>query len=240
MLIEKKFDEKLQKVIKLKNPVEGKLWADVIIYSIVILLLVCGYYFARRSTFDLQLFNRTLADTGMLLIGISFALSSICYFWNFADSFIIYRKHFGLVGFTYVAAHVIISVALLPEFYAFPAYYLKPENIMSFIAALAAFIVLTMMALISNKYAIQKLGGVLWKKLLSLGFLAYVLTLIHYGTKVYVYWIRWFTGTSEIKSALPPFSLLVTLFAITILSLRLALSIHLSLKKKTALTDENI
>ncbi len=167
---------------------------------------------------DILMLNQAFANAGMVIIGLSFALSGLCYFWDFVDTKIIYRKHLGLVGFWLIVAHGVITLGL-PEF-PLAAFFL-PENIIAFLAAVGATLILIMMALISNQVAVRELGGKRWRALLRLGYLAYIFGIIHMAIKKYPVWSDWaITGAS---SGMPPISLLVVFFAICVLSLRLTL-----------------
>jgi DMSO/TMAO reductase YedYZ heme-binding membrane subunit len=153
----------------------------------------------------------------------------VCYFWDFADKFIIYRKHIGLVGVGYMILHIILS-ALLPNYAPFPGYFLTDARISSFIAAVIGGIIFAGMALASNRFAIQEIGPQLWRKLMRLGYIGFAFTLYHFGAKGMPYWIPWFMGES--KSIVPSFGLIVFLFGMVVIILRIALWVATLKKNK--------
>lgn len=194
------------------------------LYSIVVFLMISLYLNLYYSTFSWKIANKAFAHTGFILIGISFMLSSLCYFWNFADRYIMYRKHLGLVGFAYVVIHTFVTLVTLSHYFPFPSYFLNRINLFPFIAAVIALIILIFMAAISNRYAIGELGGKNWKLALRTGYIAYVFSIIHFGLKTYPGWIYWLSGQGK----LPPLDLIVVLFGVLVILMRLALWIATS------------
>lgn len=228
------FQQKLStELAKKPNIKPHSLWWDIIIYSIMIMIVVGIYYFVQRGSFSLYSANRVFADVSLLLIGLSFALSGICYYWNFADHFIIYRKQLGVVGFSYAVLHASISL-FLPHAKPFLFYYFSSENMLSSVFAIVALIMYLGMIIVSTKYVIQQIGGQTWRKLLRVGYIAYFLSILHFGLILYEPWILWLTG--QAKTFLPPFSLFVFLAGVAVLLLRIFLWISLAHKKPVVTT----
>lgn len=208
---------------------ERRLWVATSIYSFFILIVVASYTFVTTSKFSIRLLNNSIADVAIVLIGLSLILSSVCYFWNFADKYIIYRKHFGLVGTGYMLLHVCISF-FYSEYSPFPFYYLEKSRIYSFIPALIATAIFVLLSLISNRFSIRSIGPSRWRKIMKIGYIGFFLVLIHFGIKRSQYWISWLTGNSDIL--FPSFSLIAFVFGITVISLRIALWISILKKNK--------
>lgn len=222
------FVKKHQKIIsKIKSYSLTKLWLNTAVFSIFIFLLGSLYLFARRGSYDLYISNKVLAVTAMILIGFSFALSGLCFFWDFADTKIIYRKYLGLSGFAFALVHITVSLFFLPDRFPFPEHYLEKSNLWSFSFGVSALIIFAMMAAISNRYALHELGGKLWRALLRIGYIAYAFTIIHFGILKYQGWLKWF---KTFEPALPPLSLLAVVFSAAVIVLRLAL--WLAVRKK--------
>ncbi len=210
---------------------DRRMWIEMIVYSIILLVVISGYYFVQSSPFTGRTINRIFADLSMLLIGISLILSGVCYFWDFADKYIIYRKHIGLVGVCYMILHIILSV-VMSAYSPFPGYYLEDKRILSFIAAVLGTIIFSGMAVISNRFAIAEIGPQLWRNLMRFGYIGFAFTLYHFGAKGMPYWLPWFMGES--KSIVPSFGLIVFLFGIVVLVMRVALWISTVKKSKLA------
>ncbi|QQS44268.1 ferric reductase-like transmembrane domain-containing protein [Candidatus Roizmanbacteria bacterium] len=219
---EKKIHKKLtQKLAARKLPPSDKrLYAETFIYSLIVLAVITAYYFVTRPEYDMRTFNRGIADLSFLLMGISLILSSVCYFWNFADHFIIYRKHLGLIGFGYMILHIVISL-FYSAYQPFLLYYLKDSQIVSFSAALTATGIFTLMAVISNRFSIQKIGPHRWRLIMRVGYIAYVMALIHFALRGWPYWMLWLSGKST--SLFPSFGLLVFVFGCIVVLMRIVL-----------------
>lgn len=192
--------------------------------------------------------NKALADSAMILIGLSFALSGLCYFWNFVDTKIIYRKYLGLAGFAVAVTHGVMSLVFYlywkPRGYeTSPIFILDHQwdwgiflvsNIYAFASAVVALLIFLMMALISNQYAIHELGGVWWRRLLRVGYVAYVFGTMHFLIKNIPEWREMFMGSEPV---LPPLNFMVFLLVCGVVILRTAL--WWSLRKKTVMHTES-
>ncbi len=204
-------------------PHAPSLWRNTIVFSIVLTVFAAVYYYFYRGTFSVSIANRTIGDVAVILIGLSFILSSICYFFNFADHYISYRKQLGVVGFAYAVIHALVIIFYLEPIFTNFAEYLEQPAFLSYSLALAALIMYAGMIVISTQTMIHKIGGKLWRELLRAGYIAFVLSIIHYVLLSYPFWIRWFT---ERRTFLPPFGLLTASFGILVILMRIALMIH--------------
>lgn len=208
------------------------------------MLLFCAWYLSITEPGTLPvLMNKALADSAMILIGLSFALSGLCYFWDFVDCLIIYRKYLGLAGFAFGLAHAVMSLVFYlwwkPHGYETnPIFVLDHEwdfgtffvsNLYAFAAALVALAIFIMMAAISNRYAIEELGGIWWRRLLRVGYLAYISATLHFLIKNIPEW-RAMLETSVM--VLPPLNFMIFLLVCTVIALRLALALALWQKKQ--------
>lgn len=193
------------------------------IFSIFILLIIFVYNVMQMETMSLRVWNRSFANAGMILIGLSFALSGLCYFFNTFDTKILYRRDLGLNGFYFVALHGIYSL-FFNRFITWNKYF-ESDRLLGFIPALISLLIFFTMALVSNKVAAKKLGADRWRTILRIGYVALILGAVHAGLWSYEEWIGW-AGTSP----LPPISLVVTVFVCIVVFLRIALWIALSKK----------
>ncbi len=224
MLEETIFKKNSTTIVSPGNPPHTpSLWKNTIIFSIILTGVVWTYSYLYRGTFNVGMANRGLGDVAIILIGLSFILSSICYFWNFADRYIIYRKQLGVVGFVYAIIHTLVIVLYLDPIITDFATYLEQTNFISYSLALSALFIYGGMVIISTNAMIHKIGGKLWRELLRVGYIAFVFSIVHYVLLSYPFWIRWFT---ERGTFLPPFGLLVSLFSILVILMRIILWIH--------------
>lgn len=211
-----------QTIAKISPPkTEFALWRNTLVFGLAVFATSVAYLYIRRGSMSLFGANKAFATTALFLIGLSFALSGLCYFWNFVDTKIIYRKHLGLTGFGFAMLHVIMSLFVLPQF---PLEYYQ-SHLPTFLTGLLAILIFIFMAAISNQYAARELGGKTWRMFLRIGYLAYFAVILHFGILKYSEWLKWFATRSPL---LPPLSLFGVLFATIVLFLRLALWISLS------------
>ncbi len=219
---EDNFKQKLDLAIQKRPSLTGKkLWIDITVYSLLISVIVSLYYFLQQGTFSIRIANRMIGDVSMLLMGLSMALSGLCYYWNFADHFIVYRKQLGVIGFIYALIHTIIALFFLPRSLPFLVRYLEPDNILMFTTALIAIVIYLGMVIISTKKVIQILGGLLWRRLLRIGYIAYFLSVLHFALVGYDRWLEWLTGKDE--KLLPHFGLIIFMYGSAVLVLRIIL-----------------
>lgn len=206
-----------------KPPHPPSLWKNTTVFSITLYIVLGLYYFINRGMFNISIANRAFADEAIILIGLSFVLSSVCYFWNFADHFIIYRKQLGVVGFIYAVIHTLVIILYLNPIYTNLPSYLTQPYFLSYSLALAALLMYGGMVIISQQSVIHKIGGKLWRELLRVGYLAYIFSIIHYVMLDYDYWFQWFKGPT---SWFPPFGFFTSVFGILVILMRLALMVH--------------
>ncbi|MBI4096956.1 MAG: hypothetical protein HY428_00880 [Candidatus Levybacteria bacterium] len=207
-----------------------KFWGHTLVFSLLFYFLILFYLFASEGYIDRTILNRAHADTAVFLIGLSFAFSGICYFWNFADKYFIYRKYLGLSGFAFALSHVAITILLLNDVFPFPSYYQIHENVPAFILGVYAILIYAFMAAISNKFASHLFGGPLWRSFLRLGYIAYVFTILHFALKSYPSWLTWISKGSF---SLPPITLPLTIFGAGVILLRIAVWISQKRKKQS-------
>ncbi|MCH7492815.1 hypothetical protein IID19_04515 [Patescibacteria group bacterium] len=229
------FAKRHEEIVKKIEP-ESKtnLWIRTILFSIVIFIIGGLYLYLRRGEFDLHIANKVFAITSLFLIGFSLSLSALCYFWNFLDTKIVYRKHLGVIGFAYALLHALTTFILLREEFPWPDWY--STEIISVLLGLAALIIFSGLAAISNRFSIMELGGRTWRRLLRYGgYTGFILVIIHFGLLKYKGWGRWF---SSYDPWMPPLSLIAIIFVSLVLMLRLALAIALFRKKSNEASED--
>lgn len=222
MTFEQKFETIAKKV---KAEPTQYVWRRVFVFSLVVLVMVFAYQWLDTGKASLRTWNKSYADGGMILIGLSFVLSSICYFWNFADTKIIYRKDLGMAGFYMVLVHGLYSMFLNSHTKWYE--YFNQSNLLSVTFALGSIVIFAIMALNSNKFAVHELGGKNWRRVLRTGYIAYIFALVHTGLQVSDEWIVWVRTWG-----LPPLSMVVVAFGVLVILLRIILFFALLGKKE--------
>lgn len=214
----------------MNNPSTRPLWIHALLMAVLFYALAVGYNFLYWQEFRIASLSESLAFAGGILIGGSFALSGITYFWDFLDTHLKYRKYLGLVGYYLALAYSVTLVFRFPDRYLSNFF----TTLFQFeaLTGLAAMAIFTMMAIISGNWAVKILGGS-WRPLLRLGYLAYLLLILRAFNIEGGAWWSWATQLN----GLPPARLLLTIFALLVIDLRIILEICLRLEKREAKTQ---
>lgn len=205
------------------------------LYSIVILIAIglfafftgysWGLGFIPSSADPLKELNKILSLIGTVLVACSLMISGLTYFSNFADKTLQIRKHLGIVGFWFILLHGVFSLFFLQRFFPLD-YYFTSRNIISFLCALTSIILLIIMAVISNNWAMKALKPQTWRLILRYsGYVALILALYHFGVKNYLNW-----GSSFKFTILPDPTLIVFVIGSLAVLLRVALFISIKIK----------
>lgn len=218
------FTERHEQIINKTGPIiHWKIWFKAIVFSLIALGLGAAYIWYRGGKFDWFYMNQALACASVFLIGCSFILSAICYFWDFLDTKIVYRKYLGIIGAVLGLIHIIVII--FTQQARFDADYFLKEHLWTFLAGLVAIMIFTVMVFLSNNYSIRELGSKNWRRTLRYtGYLAFLLVFIHYVLVVWPFWKRWWTAFDP---WLPPLSFLTAVFMALVLFFRLSLAIAL-------------
>jgi DMSO/TMAO reductase YedYZ heme-binding membrane subunit len=227
------FEERFNQIVKKSTPVSPlRMWINTLILSIGVFVFGSLYLFARRGSFDLYIANKVFATTSLVLIGLSFALSGLCYFWDFVDTKIVYRKVLGLVGFYYSLVHVFVTLFLLPNKFPLPSWIMG--HIPTVVFATLGLIIFIVMAIASDNDVMHELGSKSWRRTMRAGYIAYIFIIIHFTLLKYKGWMSWF-NTKE--PFLPPLSLLEIIFAVAVIGIRIALEISIRKRRATQSSD---
>lgn len=167
------------------------------------------YHTAIATRYSLYLANRALADTAIILITLSFALSGIAFFWKKATKFLPYRRELGVVGFVF----------------PFPDYFLSMP--LPFVFSTITVLIYTTMVIVSNFGVPAKIGGIMWRRLLRVGYIGVLFTIFHFGIQQFGSWKFWLQQPFDSP---PPSSFIMLIVSIATLLLRIVLIIALPKK----------
>lgn len=211
-------------VVKKAAPVsEATLYWRVLFFGLVLF----GLFYAYTVWMGIpSALNKAVADTSIILIGLSMLLSSLCYFWNFVDTKIIYRKHLGLIGYAFGLVHIGLSFSMFLRLFSAEAWLENP--IWPAITAFVATVIFTIMALVSNTFSAKMLGGKVWRAILRTGYVAIALIWLHVYLLKSARWLTWWADGMQRP---PSLSLLVTIFMTLVILMRIALWWSLRRKK---------
>lgn len=181
------------------------------------LVFFSGFFvYAVLEQKSLTLYSVSLAVLGAadVMLGLSFAMSGFCYYFDFLDHKLAYRKYFGLVGYWLALLYTALVSVLEPDRY----WYGLRDNLLSadILLGMGAMVILTFMMLISNNRAMRAMGVANWRRGLRLGYLAYFMLIVRAMVIEWDVWVVWWQTLDN----LPPVRLVVSLFAMSVLLLR--------------------
>ena len=210
-----------EQLVNVKASYRLKLW----FFSLVIALITFGvsylyYQFSKEGATGSRLVSELTADTGTLLIIISFLFSPILYFFNFLDRKLIYRKYLGLVGFYITLIHIYISVdfAMHNPTISFRDF----ARVWSFLLGIVAMSLFFQMTILSNDSFVKIFGSKAQRIYLRLaGYGALIIVVIHFWLRKSDGWQKWLSGNGV--GPVPPLSFVVLIFSVVVVVLRLLL-----------------
>lgn len=153
-----------------------KMWRSSLRFALGIEVFFVGYIFLYDGHFDFVSFVKTFAGTANFLLALSLVLPSFGYFFNFLDAKILYRKYLGLLGYFSALIYTLLLPVSNPDryWYGFFDHFWSSDILLG----LAAMIIFTGMALISNDKAMLFIGPARWRSLLRLGYVAFFLLVV--------------------------------------------------------------
>lgn len=197
------------------SAIELKLYIKSGIFGL--LVFASSYYYSQWIGTP-NITNKAVADTAIVLIGLSMVISSLCYFWNFFDWSIAYRKHLGLIGFAFAVAHLLLSWAPFLRLFATETW--TAGAMWPALHGTIALTIFAIMAFVSNTIIARLLGGQIWRAILRTGYVGIIFVWLHVVLLKSGRWIIWYQNGMTTP---PAFSLLVTIFMTAVLMMRVAL-----------------
>lgn len=210
---------------KKKIVINLTMWTGPMLLAFFILvetIIYSSLYFDRINT---RAITEAIGGAAALMIGVSFALSSMSYYFDFLDNKLAYRKEIGLTGYYFALTYAILLVITRPQTYFFGFF----GNLISwdFILGLLAMAILTAMAIVSINKVMMKVTPLVARKILRLGYFAYFLLILRAIIVEHETWLEWFAT----YNGLPPARLLISFFASFVIILRIMMALSLYLKK---------
>lgn len=211
--------------------VKQRIWQHSLIIVFVVFLLMIAFSSIIDGRFGFLSISKALAGTSALAFGASFSLSGFCYWWDFLDTKIAYRKYLGLMGFWLALAYSFSLLIVDPDRYLFGFW----KNLFTADISLGiiSMLIFTFIALISRDKIMLKMGPQKWRYALRFGYLAWVLLALRaylIEKDLWSIYLATFTG-------FPPPRLLLSLLVITVLVFRISIDVS---KKCIPFTNKKI
>lgn len=197
--------------------VKKEIWKNSIALSFLLFFLLYISSGLMDGDFSIYNISKALAGTGALLLAASFSLSGFCYYWDFLDTKIAYRKYLGLVAFYWMLAYSLSLAFLYSDIYIFGFW----ENISSWdmILGITSMLIFFMLVVISRDSMMIKIGPKKWRKLMRLGYLAWLLLAI----RAYLIEKDLWHSYMESMEGFPPPRILLSLLVIAVILFRLSI-----------------
>lgn len=182
-------------------------------------LLIFGYFsyqFDAEERFSLFFLNKTVAETAVVLISLSYLLGPVCLLSAKLAKFLGYRRFFGIAGFAFVVIHIILSLFQWTGRFPWSWYVDRKIGIT---AAVVATFIFAALALTSKNSIIAAMHSSRWKALQRTGYIALLLTLLHIYFASSRRWGQWWAGDVDMPSSFVVFCVGVSAVVARILAL---------------------
>ncbi|MFA6035948.1 MAG: ferric reductase-like transmembrane domain-containing protein [Candidatus Micrarchaeia archaeon] len=154
---------------------------DLFVTSITLIVLLLLFTFYGYFEVSMSMANKISALAALALLGIAFLLGPLSKLWpSIFQRFKQHRRWLGITGVILALIHIAITLATFYKFNIFRILTPSGQYMWGVYAGLAAIIIFCMMALISNKAAVKRLGYSKWKLLQMTGYLAMALVIAHF------------------------------------------------------------
>lgn len=187
------------------------------------LLYVLPSWLYAQSAYDAThlvfIISLITASTASLLFATSLSLGSISYFTGWPNMRLGYQKQIGVLAFWYSFVHCITLVVLYPELYGtgLPQHFFSADVLLGLISmTIFAAMVLITTPLLSSRVTKETIGFVL-----GLGYVGYALLVIRAILIEFPLWLNWY----ETWSGLPPGRLILSVIALVVLTMRVAVAV---------------
>lgn len=204
-----------------------KNWLHAIFIAVVLFIFLLSYNLLYRQGQWLVSFSESLAASGGFLIGFSFIVAPLSYFFDFADKELRYRKYLGLVGYFFALLYSFSLQIRFPDRYFYGLF--DSLLFVEVILGLMAMTIFTVMAMISNAWGTKVLGGKLWRSVLRLGYVAYFLLIVRAYLIEHQIWVEWINTLQ----GLPPPRLVLSVFAGVVILARIVMVVVQMIEAKS-------
>ena len=193
------------------------------VYGFISFILLSGYLFLRRGSFDLNIINQASADASLIILAVVLLIGPLSRLYDRFDSLIIYRKELGIIAFLLALAHGVISFFFLSDRFS-STYFMN--HLLTFIFGLISLFIFAYLFILSFEKIINNLDRRKWWLVQNWGVrIAGILAFLHIFLLKYSSWISWYSkgGSSTlVRPYLPPASIIAFSFTFFVILVRLS------------------
>lgn len=159
-----------------------KLLKNIIIYGLSLWVFLLLFFFYGYGEATSLMFNKIAGLLALVLIGITFLIGPLSYFFPVIfDQFKTYRRFLGVSGFLVAVLHAILSFLFyFHGNFSFMLFDPNNEHILGVYLGIIAIGIFLLMAITSTDKAVELLGFKRWKVLQTTGYLALILVMLHF------------------------------------------------------------
>lgn len=208
---------------------QARQWTIAILTGWAVFAVLSTYLFFRRGYFDLYIANKAFGSASLIVIGIVLLIGPLSRLYQKFDSWIIYRKELGIVGFAAALAHTVISLFFLPDKFAFASFFVFTSlnrGLVPFLFGAGSIILFSILTVISLEAIKRRIENDAWWRWQYWGVrIAFVLLFLHLVVMKYPGWISWYVqggGKELARPFMPPGSIVAGSFGLFVLLVRLA------------------
>lgn len=203
-----------------KSVTERKKWIFACLLSFFYFIPAFLYIsYAGISSSVLMVLSFITASTASLLFATTLSLGSISHFIGWPNMKLGYQKQIGVLAFWYSCFYCITLLLLYPKvyWYGFPSNFFSADILLGGMAM----IIFTAMVLVNSKMIAQYLQRETIIFVLGLGYVGYAILVMRAILIEFPVWSLWF----ETFSGPPPGRLVLSVIAVGVLMLRLAVAV---------------
>lgn len=219
---------------------QARQWTIAILTGWAVFAVLSTYLFFRRGYFDLYIANKAFGSASLIVIGIVLLIGPLSRLYQKFDSWIIYRKELGIVGFAAALAHTVISLFFLPDKFAFASFFVFTSlnrGLVPFLFGAGSIILFSILTVISLEAIKRRIENDAWWRWQYWGVrIAFVLLFLHLVVMKYPGWISWYVqggGKELARPFMPPGSIVAGSFGLFVLLVRLAELVDVKVAKIT-------
>lgn len=179
------------------------------------ILIFIFFQYSAEQRFTLFFINKAIAETSIILIGLSYLIGPLCKIIPGLHKHILIRKYFGLIGFGGVVVHIVTSLLQYSGRINLEWYY---DHLLGVIAAVIAIIIFVRLALTSTDKAYLALGKDKWKSIQRTGYIALILSLIHVSIASFSRWQMWWNNEVPMSLSLKAFVFISLILIIRVIA----------------------
>jgi len=221
-------------MIKSKHHERKHGWKWAFVIFIISFIIIFSYSILRYNVFKavpldqipLYIFNKAIALTSVVIIGLSFLIGPLARFWpnRFVPKLYL-RKYLGVLGFGIAALHGIISLLIFNSAY-YPKFFTEAGKLnltgeLSMLFGILSIFIFSAVAVTSLPSVEKEMHPKQWKFVQRMGYLAFVLTLLHVTVMGWRGWLN----PANWPGGLLPISMLAAAVIILILVMRVVIVI---------------